>query len=205
MPADSAKTRSRILDAAERQFSQKGFAAASMSEIARVSKVSKALLHHHFGSKDGLWSAVKERRFGEFWEAQSKLFKVLAPGAPMAEQSVKTYFQFLQQNPSFVRLMTWHFLEHEQLDDLADAVGGPEAAAGVEMMRACQATGEVRSDVDPRHATILFFCLVVHWHQAKHLYLRWMGQPKDQSPAAADKAYLKDLLKVFLRGISPER
>ena len=203
MPTDSTQTRSAILDAAEAQFAAKGFAAASMSEIAAKSKVSKSLLHHHFGSKEGLWSAVKERRFGEFWSQQAGLVESLPTGPEMLDLSVKTYFQFLSANPDFVRLLMWHFLEQEALEGKVAPTGAAEVAATVKKLRQAQQAGHVREDIDPRNLMIMFFSLVVHWHEAKSLYLSWVGQPANQTAAAADKAYLKDMLKVFLRGVSP--
>ncbi|MBC8072705.1 MAG: helix-turn-helix transcriptional regulator, partial [Deltaproteobacteria bacterium] len=58
---DPEASRAAILDAAEATFVEKGFAGASMSEIAERSSVTKSLIHHHFGSKEALWSEVKRR------------------------------------------------------------------------------------------------------------------------------------------------
>jgi TetR/AcrR family transcriptional regulator len=196
MPADASETRAAILDAAEEVFSAKGFAAASMSEIASRSGVTKSLLHHHFGSKEGLWHAAKERRFQSFWAAQSALLEVLPADAELLERSVSAYFAFLQENPSFVRLMSWHFLEHDELTG-ADTVGPAQMAAAVEKVRAGQVAGHIRDDVDPSHLILLYFSLVVHWHQGKSVYLSWLGSP------VSDESYLRDLLRVFMRGISP--
>lgn len=44
----------RIRDAAIDVFGQRGYAAASIREIAQKAGVSPALVMHHFGSKDGL-------------------------------------------------------------------------------------------------------------------------------------------------------
>jgi AcrR family transcriptional regulator len=57
----SEETRRDILDAAEELFAERGFAAASMREIARRARTSQALLHHHFGTKANLYDAVKQR------------------------------------------------------------------------------------------------------------------------------------------------
>ncbi len=50
-----------ILDAAEQLFSEKGFSAASINEIARLAGASKASVFHRFGSKKGLYLAVPDR------------------------------------------------------------------------------------------------------------------------------------------------
>jgi TetR/AcrR family transcriptional regulator len=196
MPADATETRAAIMDAAEAVFSAKGLAAASMSEIATRSGVTKSLLHHHFGSKEGLWHAAKERRFQSFWAAQAALFETLPANAELLERSVTAYFAFLRDNPSFVRLMSWHFLEQDALAG-ADTIGPAQIAAAVEKVRASQAAGHIRDDVDPGHVIFLFFSLVVHWHQAKSVYQSWLGAP------VTDEDYLADLVRVFMRGVSP--
>jgi AcrR family transcriptional regulator len=56
---ESAK-RKQILDGARRVFLSAGFAAASMGEIARESKVSKGTLYVYFTSKEALFAALIE-------------------------------------------------------------------------------------------------------------------------------------------------
>jgi AcrR family transcriptional regulator len=49
---------SQILASARRLFSQRNFAAVSMSDIARDAGVARGLLHHYFGSKRDLYLEV---------------------------------------------------------------------------------------------------------------------------------------------------
>ncbi len=53
--------RSQILDAAERLFAERGFAGASLQQIADAAGVSKAAIFHHFENKQALYCAVVER------------------------------------------------------------------------------------------------------------------------------------------------
>ena len=48
----------RILEAAESLFSERGFDAVSMSDIAAAAGVCKANVFHHFTSKNELYIAV---------------------------------------------------------------------------------------------------------------------------------------------------
>lgn len=51
-------TKSRILDAAEELFSEKGFAETSMRDITSHADVNLASVNYHFGSKEELINAV---------------------------------------------------------------------------------------------------------------------------------------------------
>ncbi len=63
--AAAAETRLRILDAAEQSFSLEGFGGAAMKSIAALADVAQGLISYHFGSKEGLYAAVIERRASE--------------------------------------------------------------------------------------------------------------------------------------------
>src|SRR5882672_5235664 len=53
--ADELLTRERLLLAAVRAFSARGFEGVSVREIERQAKVNRGLVGYHFGSKDQLW------------------------------------------------------------------------------------------------------------------------------------------------------
>src|ERR1700732_3366051 len=52
--------RAVLLDSAARVFAQRGYHAASISQIARMAGVTKPVIYHHFASKQELHSAVFE-------------------------------------------------------------------------------------------------------------------------------------------------
>lgn len=62
MPRQSAATRDRILDSAEKLFAHRGFHGVSIREITRAAGVDVALANYHFGPKKNLLAAVLERR-----------------------------------------------------------------------------------------------------------------------------------------------
>src|SRR5436305_9917049 len=47
----------QMLDVAGRSFAARGFHAVSMDEIAEQAGISKPMLYHYFGSKEGLYVA----------------------------------------------------------------------------------------------------------------------------------------------------
>ncbi len=54
-------TRTRILDAAVREFSENGLAGARTEQIAEAAGVNKALLYYYFEGKDALYAAALEQ------------------------------------------------------------------------------------------------------------------------------------------------
>ena len=55
----------RILNASEMLFAQRGYAGASMRDIARAAGAPVSLITHHFGTKEELFRHVIERRIHE--------------------------------------------------------------------------------------------------------------------------------------------
>lgn len=60
---DREVTRATILAAAEQEFARHGLEAARTEEIAERSGVTKGMIYHYFGSKEGLYKAALEQVF----------------------------------------------------------------------------------------------------------------------------------------------
>jgi TetR/AcrR family acrAB operon transcriptional repressor len=57
---EAAITRQRILEAALAVFSEKGYAAATLEEIAQEAELTRGAIYWHFGDKAGLYNALLE-------------------------------------------------------------------------------------------------------------------------------------------------
>jgi AcrR family transcriptional regulator len=55
------KTQTAIVKAAKRIFGERGFAAATMDNIAAAARVAKGAVYHHFSTKEALFEAVFEQ------------------------------------------------------------------------------------------------------------------------------------------------
>ena len=77
------RTRSLLLDAAEEVFADKGFAPASLDDIARAAGYTKGAIYKHFATKEDLFFAVSDRYwrryFDNFAEVLSTATEVGAP------------------------------------------------------------------------------------------------------------------------------
>ena len=62
------RTAERILDAAEELFAERGYAGATLRDVATRVGVRPPSLYNHFASKDALYAAVLERGIGPLIE-----------------------------------------------------------------------------------------------------------------------------------------
>ena len=196
---DPEATRAAILEAAEEIFIAKGPGSTALSEIARQAGVTKSLIHHHFGSKEGLWREVKVRRFSAYAEGQMRMLETVPPSHELLRDSMRYYFGFLKDNPQLVRILAWIFLEEER--DACDVMDRDLMAAGVAKLKQGQEMGKLRRDVDPRFLLVVFIGLSHHWFQDSAHFLQSLdrtGLPED-----VDSAYLEDAMKIFFEGILP--
>ncbi|GCD97779.1 TetR/AcrR family transcriptional regulator [Embleya hyalina] len=77
----TSANRDRILDAAERLFSTRGYADVTVGQVCRASGFPVGSIYHHFTNKYGLLAAVFERSSGLFFESLPAVDDL--PGDPL--------------------------------------------------------------------------------------------------------------------------
>jgi AcrR family transcriptional regulator len=106
-------TKHKILDTAERLFSEKGYDATSLRQIIAEAGVNLAAVHYHFGSKEELLDALVVRRVGPVNTARiARLDRLDADSTcpqPAVERVLEAFLlpmlDVAVENPRFVRLM----------------------------------------------------------------------------------------------------
>jgi TetR/AcrR family transcriptional regulator len=194
--APSAATRQAILKAAEELFVAHGFAATSTATVARVAGVTKSLIHHHFGSKRELWDAVKLVVMEEYGHTQQQLLDERPPGIDLIEESIRSYFHFLQAHPNVVRFWNWMTIEG---DHECPAFSQWLMHQGVDMLRKAQRIGEIRSDVDAEYVLAQVCVLLRGWFIERPILER--NVLTERSSAECDERYLLSITRVFLDGL----
>ncbi len=102
---DPGSTREAILDAARTAFAERGYAGASIGDIARVVGIAKASLLHHFSNKDELYTEVFERLLAEWFVKIEVAVVGEADGWTQFERGLTAGFEFFAENPDIVRLV----------------------------------------------------------------------------------------------------
>ena len=99
-----SETRQQILQAALRRFAHSGYAGASVQHIVDEAKVTKPMLYYHFGSKEGLYSALIE------WAADERLRRsreAADRGTALKDkflEIIAATFDFVRQHRELTRL-----------------------------------------------------------------------------------------------------
>lgn len=84
-----AQTRAALVAAGRCLFGHKGFAAASVEDLARTARVTTGALYHHFPTKTALFETVFEQVHADLLEASARA----AAGAPDEVESLARGFE----------------------------------------------------------------------------------------------------------------
>ena len=95
-----------ILEVAEKEFLQKGFAGARIVEIAERAEVSQSMLNYYFKSKEKLFDRVMTEKIRQLKESVTVVFGM--DGITVVEkikEVVERHFEFLCENPDLPRFV----------------------------------------------------------------------------------------------------
>ncbi|HVT66340.1 MAG TPA: TetR/AcrR family transcriptional regulator, partial [Trebonia sp.] len=146
----------RVLRAAMSEFARHGFAGARVDRIVKRADVSPRSLYYHYGSKRGLWNAVRER-------LRAQHFQDFVQGA-----CDEPLLDHLLANVDVAMTPRWHqwarMLMWEALDGDGDNSPYPEQTVPGDLIafRAAQGRGEIDPDLDPEQLTLAFVA-VTFW------------------------------------------
>jgi TetR/AcrR family transcriptional regulator len=160
------RTRRRLLQAAIRLFSRQGFHAVSVDEIVALAKVNKRMVYHYFGSKDALFEAALVEVYGRI---ESIEFDAIERGQSPREKLARlleSYFEFLDEEPEFTRLLQWENLEKGRhlTKENHLLTKNPFFERFQAIVQDGIAAGEFRADLDVPHLLIHFIGLCFIYH-----------------------------------------
>lgn len=140
-----------MLRAAVAEFTAKGLAGARMEAIARAAGVAKGLVFHHFGSKEGLWTAALEHVYALLRAGQDEAgLLALGPVEGMRRLALDT-FRLFRERPEIVALMNeenLHRGRHLRANPKIPRLYNPLFAAIEALLARGRADGLFREDVD---------------------------------------------------------
>lgn len=201
-PRNASRTRHRLLQSAIRLFAARGYHGASVDEVVAMARVNKRMVYHYFGSKEELFKAALRQVYGRLETVE---FDAIERGSGPREQLVRlleSYFEFLDDNPEFTRLLQWENLEKGQhITKQKEAVltKNPFLERFRQIVEAGIRAGEFRPDLDVPHLLIhlIGICFIYHSNR----FSLSQGLNIDLGNAAIKAEGLEHALRFVFEGI----
>ena len=188
-------TKTKILDAALKLFSEKGFKATTTREIAELAGVNEVTLFRYFGTKDKMFLAVVDR---EAAVRMSILNMKMEPSDDMVEDLAKIgehITKNMMERADFFKLLV---LEVHQFPEIWEHIGTVPLAAISKLGQyfdGAKKKGLIRDDVDSEIMAVSFFSflfriLVTNAFLGDDLFIQ--GRRKDG---------IREFAEIFVNGV----
>jgi AcrR family transcriptional regulator len=198
------ETRREVLDAAIAVFSEKGFSAGRIEDIAARMRTSKRMIYYCFGGKTQLYVAVLEHMYGRMRDAEQALrLDSLAP-AEALRRLVEVTFDHHAAHPEFVRLVSVENIHGARIVAASPTIPARNAAViGTlrDLIERGEREGAFRAGLDALdlHMLISAFCFyrVSNRHTLRAIYGR------DLRAGDAVTAHRRMIVEAVARYVAP--
>lgn len=207
MDKDKPDKKDRILDVAEKVFSELGFDGASTRTISGEAGVNMAMLNYYFGSKEGLFLAVFHRKIRSFKDLLQNIGSDDRISAwNKVEKYIELYTQRVVNNNCFQKML-FQELAMQRRGELSDQI------TEILMQNVCEVRkilqegidkGEFRPDTDMEmviatiYGTKNFIVNSPHLTSKIFAYDIQIEKNIEEKLKPRIETYLKSLLKCYL-------
>lgn len=179
---DPVRTRSRLLAAGVRLFSARGYHGVAVDEIVAAAGCTKRMLYHYFGDKEGLYVEVLRHVYARMEAAEMAPLPATATTEQAIRRVIARHFEFLADNPAFVKLLLWENLNEGRL--LAKHPGLLSKAPIIERLRELLERGRDRGELagvgDIRHLLVLMIGMCFIYFSNRHTLRQAVGLDADR-------------------------
>ncbi|MEM7111039.1 MAG: TetR family transcriptional regulator [Chloroflexota bacterium] len=196
---EAAQTKQTILDAALNIFSQKGYNATRLQDIASAAGVTRGAVYHHFGNKAGLFQELVE---SASQGGNTVIAEAIAEGGSfveICERILTRSFEMIAKDRKMRETMMLYLFKTDISSELSQfsetlreqAITAVQGLAG--FMQMGIGAGQLNADLDPEVAARAFLA-----YQNGVIQL-WLTNPD----AFSLEAQAAQLAKAFLYGFAP--
>jgi len=207
MDKEKVDKKDHILDVAERVFADMGYDGASTRLISGEAGVNMAMLNYYFGSKEGLFLAIFERKTQTFYNLLQNIGNDSNTGCwEKVEQYIEAYVNRVFTTNCFQKML-YHEMSMGRRGELADKLHKMLMQNVSEFRRILHdgiEKGEFGKDLDTDLVIATVFGLKNHIINMSGLSSLMLGYDVtsqsniDEKLKPRVKSYLKKLLKAYL-------
>ncbi len=207
MDKDKIDKKDHILDVAEKVFSDLGYDGASTRTISGEAGVNMAMLNYYFGSKEGLFLAVFNRKINSFKEILQGLGndEYLSTWEKV-EKYIDLYAERVVSNNCFQKML-YQELAKIKRGELTDKLTGIVMTNVIELKKILSEgveKGDIRKDIDADLVIATIYGTKNFIINTPHMTSTMLGYDIQDEKNLEEKfkprikAYLKTLLKSYL-------
>jgi TetR/AcrR family transcriptional regulator, fatty acid metabolism regulator protein len=148
--------RRQILDAAVRVFARKGYHSCRVGDITEEAGVAHGLLYHYFPSKDQVLEAVFRDAWTEVLDAFRQAESSDEPPREQLRRVAAILLRSWRRDPDLVRVLVREVARSPQVQSKVEELRQAFEAIERIVVRG-QAAGAIRSDLEPRLASWIFY------------------------------------------------
>ena len=184
--------RRQILDAAVRVFARSGFHTSRVGDIAEEAGVAHGLLYHYFSSKDEVLETIFREQWGILVDRISAIEASGEPAVDQLRHVAAVVLRNWRHQPDVIRVLVREIARSPEVQQRIGELVKPIAAVQRIIERG-QASGELRADLHPQFAAVVFYGGI------EELLSGWvLGQlPDDDESVAAGEQTVGQLLDGF--------
>jgi len=198
-------TQQKILDAARREFIERGYEGARIQRIAENSGANKAMIYYYFNSKKELYRRVITNVFGGALGQVRGIFEEDMSVEEKVGTLAEFYVSFFKSNTGFLRLMLREIAGNspilgEVLEELKGAISGYDYPALLETgLLGANSGNRVRS-VDPKQTMISLVSMCIGFFIIRPVASAILSiSPEEADELAAERS--KHISDLLLHGI----
>ncbi len=194
--------RDALIDHALRLFAIEGIAQCNMRKIAIAAHTTPAMIHYHFGDKDGLIKAVLEERVRKVTAVMREVMTQTAlPANIMLHEFMQSFIRVTASNPWVPKLVLREvYNEHGALrDTFIESFGSNLSRLLLGLIERAQREGSLRKDLDPAATTYAFLSLAIYPVLSAPMVPDVLGLPHDTENMLKQASRN---FEVFMTGVS---
>jgi AcrR family transcriptional regulator len=145
-----------LLDAAVRVFARKGYHQARVGDVAEEAGVAHGLLYHYFSSKEEVLETIFRETWSDLLAAVREVEESGESACEQLRQVAAILLRAWRRDPDLVRVLVREVTRSAEVGRRVAEIG--EAFAAIErIVQRGQAEGELRDDLDPQLASVIFY------------------------------------------------